>query len=80
MDPKTPESQTPPQPNMEAMIQDLLSAQLTLDNNVSSTSQLLRFVLATVNQNLKVIRSQLEAIQDLALKIDELDRTSDKAP
>lgn len=61
---------------MEAMFEELLEAQLALETSVSTTSQFLRFVLNVANENLSVIRTQLETIRDLAERINERDCAS----
>lgn len=71
MDPQTPENKALPELETEAVVQELLKTQLELGKSISSTSQFLRFVLTLANENLSVIRSQLETIRDLATEIDE---------
>lgn len=70
------ENRDSPESNLEAMIQELVQAQLALGKSVSSTSQFLHFVLLLANENLGVIRSQLETIRNLATEIDKMDRAS----
>lgn len=76
MNPQVPENNTQPEMELEAMLQELLQTQLALDKNISSTSQFLRFVLSLANENLGVIRTQLETIRDLAMEIDEWGQAS----
>lgn len=76
MNPAEHENHAAPNTEMEAMLQALLDAQLALGQSLSSTSQFLRFVLNVANENLGVIRTQLESIRDLALRIDEWDCAS----
>lgn len=71
MDDKRPENHTPSEVELEAMLQELLKAQLALGKNITETSQFLRFVLTLANENLGVIHTQLERIRDLAGAIDE---------
>lgn len=65
-----------PEIELEAMLQELLEAQLALDKSISTTSQFLRFVLNLANENLSVIRTQLETVRDLATQIGEWERAS----
>lgn len=58
-------------PKLEALMLEMLAEQHQLDLNVASTSQFLKFVLSLANENLGVIRTQLEKIRDLAIAIDE---------
>ena len=69
MDIPISENRASPDRELETMLQDLLNAQVALSNSISSTSQFLRFVLNLANENLGVIRSQFETIQDLAAEI-----------
>lgn len=76
MDPQTPENKALPELETEAVVQELLRTQLELGQSISSTSQFLRFVLTLANENLGVIRAQLEAIRDLASEIDDREQAS----
>lgn len=76
MNPPTPENKAASELKLEAMLQDLLKAQQALGSSVSSTAQFLRFVLSLANENLEVIRSQLETIRDLSLEIDKWEQAS----
>lgn len=75
MDAQTPENKAALTPELEAAVQ-LLQAQLLLGKSLASTSQYLKFVLAIANENLAVIRAQLETIRDLAMEVDKRDRPS----
>lgn len=66
------------EPDTEAMMQKMLETQLSLEKNITTTAQFLKFVLALANENLGVIRAQLETIRDLALEIDKRDDFPDR--
>ncbi|MDL2219839.1 hypothetical protein LJC04_05885 [Ruminococcaceae bacterium OttesenSCG-928-O06] len=74
MNPQPPENKASPE--LDAMRQELMKTQLALGKNLSTTSQFLRFALALANENLGVIRSQLETLKDLAMEIDEWGQAS----
>lgn len=76
MDSPIHDDKTMPDVELETMLKDLLNAQIALGESISSTSQLLRFVLNVANENLGVIRTQLETIRDLATEIDKWDCAS----
>lgn len=63
----------PPEYELEGLMHEMLKTQLELGKSISGTSQFLRFVLNLANENLVVIRTQLEEIQKLAAAIEECD-------
>lgn len=63
-------------PELEKLMHELLTAQLMLGDSIQSTSQFLRFALGLANENLVLIRTQLEKIKELASAIENLDRAS----
>lgn len=71
-----PKENTSYEPDAEALMREMLKEQLVLDENLTSTSQLLRFVLSLTHQNLTVINMQLEKIQKLSNAIDKSNCTS----
>lgn len=68
-----PESHKPPELELELLLQQMLKEQIELGENISSTSQFLKFVLGLANENLTVIKTQLERIRELASAIDDCD-------
>lgn len=70
MDNAQPNNGVPPELELEVLMQEMLKAQLALGENITTTSHFLRFVLSLANENLGVIRAQLEEIRDLADAIE----------
>lgn len=75
MNAPVPDGNGMPDATMEAMLQQLVDAQLTLGKSLSTTSQFLRFVLTVANENMEVIRTQLETLKGLASQIEQQDGT-----
>lgn len=64
------------EPELDKLMNELLTAQIMLGDSIQSTSQFLRFALGLANENLVLIRTQLEKIRELASAIENLDRAS----
>ncbi|MDL2253460.1 hypothetical protein LJC49_05220 [Ruminococcaceae bacterium OttesenSCG-928-I18] len=73
MDAQTPENNPLSEQEMDVLLQEMLKTQLALGENVTATSQFLRFSLSLANKNLETIRSQLEKVQELATEIETQD-------
>lgn len=76
MNEKEPKDGGTPDPQLEALVHEMLRAQLELGENITATSQFLRFMLSLASENLGAMRTQLENIRDLADAIDDCDRAS----